>query len=71
MLMFEKLKSLAARLDELEMRLSEPELYDDPDRAASCSRSATNLSRSSRLSAPTERRSRRSGKRWSCCPIRI
>ena len=34
MLMFEKLKSLAARLDELEMRLSEPGLYDDPDRAA-------------------------------------
>ncbi|MFR3787608.1 MAG: peptide chain release factor 1 [Agathobaculum desmolans] len=32
--MFEKLKSLAARLDELEMRLSEPGLYDDPDRAA-------------------------------------
>lgn len=34
MLMFEKLKSLAARLDELEMRLSEPGLYNDPDRAA-------------------------------------
>lgn len=34
MLMFEKLKSLAARRDELEMRLSEPGLYDDPDRAA-------------------------------------
>mgnify|MGYP000927504171 CR=1 FL=1 len=32
--MFEKLKVLAARLDELEMRLSAPDLYDDPDRAA-------------------------------------
>ena len=32
--MFEKLKALAARLDELEMRLSAPDLYDDPDRAA-------------------------------------
>lgn len=29
--MFEKLKVLAARLDELEMRLSAPDLYDDPD----------------------------------------
>ena len=32
--MFEKLKVLAARLDELEIRLSAPDLYDDPDRAA-------------------------------------
>ena len=32
--MFEKLKMLSARLDELEMRLSAPDLYDDPDRAA-------------------------------------
>ena len=32
--MFEKLKALAARLDELEMRLSAPDLYDDPARAA-------------------------------------
>ena len=32
--MFEKLKALAARLDELEMRLSAPDLYDDPERAA-------------------------------------
>ena len=32
--MFEKLKVLAARLDELEMRLSAPDLYDDPERAA-------------------------------------
>lgn len=32
--MFEKVKSLSARLDELEMRLSEPNLYDDPTRAA-------------------------------------
>ena len=29
--MFEKLKALAARLDELEIRLSAPDLYDDPD----------------------------------------
>ena len=36
--MFEKLKVLAARLDELEMRLSAPDLYDDPDRAANTSR---------------------------------
>ena len=27
--MFEKLKVLAARLDELEMRLSAPDLYDE------------------------------------------
>ena len=32
--MFEKVKSLSARLDELKMRLSEPNLYDDPTRAA-------------------------------------
>lgn len=32
--MFEKLRSLSARLDELEMRLSAPDLYDDPARAA-------------------------------------
>ena len=32
--MFEKVKLLSARLDELEMRLSEPNLYDDPTRAA-------------------------------------
>ena len=32
--MFEKLKALAAQLDELEMRLSAPDLYDDPERAA-------------------------------------
>ena len=32
--MFEKLKMLSARLDELEMRLSAPDLYDDPARAA-------------------------------------
>ncbi|MDO4270976.1 MAG: peptide chain release factor 1 [Eubacteriales bacterium] len=32
--MFEKLKTLSARLDELEMRLSAPDLYDDPARAA-------------------------------------
>lgn len=32
--MFEKVKALSMRLDELEMRLSEPGLYDDPARAA-------------------------------------
>ena len=32
--MFEKLNALAQRMDELEARLSEPWLYDDPDRAA-------------------------------------
>ena len=32
--MFEKLKMLSARLDEREMRLSAPDLYDDPARAA-------------------------------------
>lgn len=32
--MFEKVKGLCQRMDELEARLSEPELYDDPDRAA-------------------------------------
>ena len=32
--MFEKLKALAQRMDELEARLAEPGLYDDPDRAA-------------------------------------
>lgn len=32
--MFEKVRALAERLDELEARLSEPGLYDNPDRAA-------------------------------------
>ncbi len=32
--MFEKLEAVSARMDELELRLSEPGLYDDPDRAA-------------------------------------
>ncbi len=32
--MFEKVKDLCQRMDELEARLSEPGLYDDPDRAA-------------------------------------
>ena len=32
--MFEKLNALAQRMDELEARLAEPGLYDDPDRAA-------------------------------------
>ena len=32
--MFEKVKGLCRRMDELEARLSEPGLYDDPDRAA-------------------------------------
>lgn len=68
--MFEKLKVLAARLDELEMRLSAPDLYDDPDRAASCCASATNSSRSSRRSANTSRHSARSRTRPKCCPTR-
>ena len=32
--MFEKLNALSQRMDELEARLAEPGLYDDPDRAA-------------------------------------
>ncbi len=32
--MFEKLEAVAARMDELEARLAEPGLYDDPDYAA-------------------------------------
>ena len=32
--MFEKLNAMAQRMDELEARLAEPGLYDDPDRAA-------------------------------------
>lgn len=41
--MFEKLKALSARLDELEARLSEPGLYDDPDRAAKLLRERNEL----------------------------
>ena len=41
--MFEKLKALAARLDELEIRLSAPDLYDDPDRAAKLLRERNEL----------------------------
>ena len=41
--MFEKLKVLAARLDELEIRLSAPDLYDDPDRAAKLLRERNEL----------------------------
>ena len=41
--MFEKVKSLAARLDELEMRLSAPNLYDDPGRAAALLRERNEL----------------------------
>ena len=41
--MFEKLKVLAARLDELEMRLSAPDLYDAPDRAAKLLRERNEL----------------------------
>ncbi len=68
--MFEKLKVLAARLDELEIRLSAPDLYDDPDRAASCCVSATNLSRSSPRSANTSRHSARWPMRPKCSPTR-
>ena len=62
--MFEKLKVLAARLDELEMRLSAPDLYDDPDRGAKL------LRRSSRRSANTSRHSARLRTRPKCCPTR-
>ena len=41
--MFEKLKVLAAQLDELEIRLSAPDLYDDPDRAAKLLRERNEL----------------------------
>ena len=41
--MFEKLKVLAARLDELEIRLSAPDLYDAPDRAAKLLRERNEL----------------------------
>ena len=41
--MFEKLKVLAARLDELEIRLSAPDLYDDPDRAVKLLRERNEL----------------------------
>lgn len=41
--MFEKVKALCARLDELEARLSEPGLYDDPARAASLLRERGDL----------------------------
>ena len=41
--MFEKLKVLAARLDELEIRLSAPDLYDDPERAAKLLRERNEL----------------------------
>ncbi len=41
--MFEKLKVLAARLNELEIRLSAPDLYDDPDRAAKLLRERNEL----------------------------
>ena len=41
--MFEKLKVSAARLDELEIRLSAPDLYDDPARAAKLLRERNEL----------------------------
>ena len=41
--MFEKLNALAQRMDELEARLSEPGLYDDPDRAAKLLRERNEL----------------------------
>lgn len=41
--MFEKLNALAQRMDELEVRLSEPGLYDDPDRAAKLLRERNEL----------------------------
>lgn len=41
--MFEKIKTLAHRMDELEVRLSEPGLYDDPDKAAKLLRERTEL----------------------------
>lgn len=41
--MFDKLDALATRLDELESRLSAPDLYDDPDRAAALLREQNEL----------------------------
>ena len=41
--MFEKLKALSQRMDELEVRLSEPGLYDDPDNAAKLLRERNEL----------------------------
>ena len=65
--MFEKLKVLAARLDELEIRLSAPDLYDDPDRAAKLLRERNELEP---IVTNTSRHSARSRTRPKCCPIR-
>ena len=69
--MFEKLKMLSARLDELEMRLSAPDLYDDPARARGCCVRGTSLSRSSKHTAHTSGHSSSSPTRLKCCPTRI
>ena len=66
--MFEKLNALAQRMDELEARLAEPGLYDDPDRAAKLLKERN---RSSPPSARTKKRSRHRPTRSKCCPIRI
>ena len=66
--MFEKLKVLAARLDELEIRLSAPDLYDDPDRAAKLLRERNELEPI--VTANTSRHSARWPMRPKCCPTR-
>ena len=68
--MFEKLKTLSARLDELEMRLSAPDLYDDPDRAARLLRERNELEPIVERTAHTSGRSSSSPTRPRCCPTR-
>lgn len=70
--MFEKLKMLSARLDELEMRLSAPDLYDDPARAARLLRERNELEpivEAYRAYEPGTSSS--SPTRLKCCPTRI
>ena len=67
--MFEKLKMLSARLDELEMRLSAPDLYDDPARAARLLRERNELE--PKHTAHTSGHSSSSPTRLKCCPTRI
>lgn len=69
--MFEKLKMLSARLDELEMRLSAPNLYDDPARAARLLRERNELEPIVEAYRAYERRSSSSLTRRKCCPTRI
>ena len=68
--MFEKLKALAARLDELEMRLSAPDLYDDPARAARLLRERNELEPIVEAYRAYER-AQQQLTRLKCCPTRI